>query len=709
MSEYGPTKIGQYYGTSCWPLRASPGLATRQISIGRARSFSRVLIALSLIMLLLMTGCRLTREDAILGAARVATLGNKQAVHVKKLDRIDRLGPVRRLVTRRPSPSERTLLFLRNNNLEERHQLEPAEVVKSLEQDFRFRPSMMTSHAIAELAQLEGDWNLRTDQSSVAARHYATAVVHAYQFLFDDKLDVQRNAFDPQFREICDIYNHSLENLLRIFCSKTNLRSGSSHQFENGSDIIEIDVVAEGRWKKEEFESLELVNDFEIKGIDNHYRTFGLGVPLIAVRKPRTENVSSFERYYPPSLSVPMTAFLEVISYDESTETHKATLRLFDPQQQTVVKTKSGVAPLESDLTAPMAYYLHNPLLNSDLVSTASLLDANIAANYYGFYMLEPFDPEKIPVVMVHGLWSSPVTWMKMFNDLNSDVAIRQKYQFWFYMYPTGQPFWISSAEMREDLQQLRRDVDPAAESTALKEMVLVGHSMGGLLSRMQTVSSGESFWGLISDYPLEEMRGTDETKRKISDLVYFDADPNISRVVTIATPHQGSKSSNNFTRWLSHRILTLPTDWTNSMEEFLTENRDLLKADRNIMTPTSVDSLAPDSPFMYGLSNAMANPKTVFHNIIGNQPASRLTGAFASHEPSDGIVSIESADLKQAVSRIVVEAEHVNVHRHPQTILEVKRILLKNLVDTGKIAADHAIRRATYQVPVEEVPSGDN
>lgn len=707
MSERGPTKIDHANGPSWWPLRASPTSHANPTSLAISTSPSTALVLL--IVLLITAGCRLTKEDAIRGAARLASLSSKQTVKVKKLDRVDRLGPVRRLVTRRPLPSERTLLFLRNNNLQERHQLDPAKVVRSLEREFRFEPSMATSHAIAELAQLEGDWNLRTDELSLAARHYATAVVHAYQFLFDDKLDVQRNAFDPQFREICDIYNHSLENLLRIFCSKTNFQSGSIHQFGNGNDIIEIDVVTEGRWKKEEFESFQLVNDFEIKGIDNHYRTFGLGVPLIAVRKPTTENASSFERYYPPSLSVPMTAFLEVVSYDESSETHKATLRLFDPQQQTVIKTKSGIAPLESDLTAPMAYYLHNPLLNSDLVSTASLLDANIAANYYGFYMLEPFDPEKIPVVMVHGLWSSPVTWMKMFNDLNSNAWIRQKYQFWFYMYPTGQPFWISAAEMREDLRQLRYDVDAAEESAALKEMVLVGHSMGGLVSRMQTVSSGESFWGLISDYPLEEMRGSDESIRKISDLVYFDADPNISRVVTIATPHQGSRSSNNFTRWLSHKVFTLPTDWTSSVEEFLVENRDLLKADKKIMIPTSVDSLAPDSPFMYGLSNARVNSKTVFHNIIGNETASQLTEAFGNYEPGDGVVSIESADLKQAVSSITVESEHVNVHRHPQTILEVKRILLQNLVDTGRIAADHAILRASYQNPVEEVPSANN
>ena len=68
-----------------------------------------------------------------------------------------------------------------------------------------------------------------------------------------------------------------------------------------------------------------------------------------------------------------------------------------------------------------------------------------------------------MPVVMVHGLWSSPITWMEMYNDLRSDPQVRENYQFWFYLYPTGQPFWTSATQMREDLAMMRREVDPNA------------------------------------------------------------------------------------------------------------------------------------------------------------------------------------------------------------------------------------------------------
>ena len=132
-----------------------------------------------------------------------------------------------------------------------------------------------------------------------------------------------------------------------------------------------------------------------------------------------------------------------------------------------------------------------------------------------GLFMLEPFDPGKIPVLMVHGLWSSPMTWMEMFNDLRSFPEIRDQYQFWFYLYPTGQPFWVSARQLREDLAQARAVVDPRHQAPALDQMVLVGHSMGGLVSTLQTLESGNDFWAVLSDRPFEELQAEDETRQQ--------------------------------------------------------------------------------------------------------------------------------------------------------------------------------------------------
>ena len=137
-------------------------------------------------------------------------------------------------------------------------------------------------------------------------------------------------------------------------------------------------------------------------------------------------------------------------------------------------------------------------------------------------YMMEPYNSKKIPVVMVHGLWSNPVTWTKMFNDLRANKWIRDNYQFWFYMYPTGQPFWLSAGQMRQELRQVQRDVDPNSESEAFSQMILVGHSMGGLVSKMQTIDSNDEFWSIISQRDIGSLNASDEIKSHLQDAVSY-------------------------------------------------------------------------------------------------------------------------------------------------------------------------------------------
>ena len=237
--------------------------------------------------------------------------------------------------------------------------------------------------------------------------------------------------------------------------------------------------------------------------------------------------------------------------------------------------------------------------------------------------MLEPFQPDKMPVVMVHGLWSSPVTWMEMYNDLRSDPAVRDHYQFWFYLYPSGQPFWFSGTQMRESLAMMRRELDPERRYPALDQMVLVGHSMGGLVSKMQSVESGDAFWHTTSDHPFADLKADPAVRRSLANSYFFDPSPSVRTVITIGTPHRGSQFANDTTRWLGHKLITLPGKMLTGREQLLTLNPDFFRPNSPIEITTSIDSLG--ARFATATAVAGGRTRSVDHLPQHRGPRARL------------------------------------------------------------------------------------
>ncbi len=665
-------------------------------SNGATVARSLILIAMLAVICLTQMGCQITTMAQARRVAEIASWGSPREFDCQKIQRPYKLNPFTRLYVSKPKPSERTRQLLHSYNLLDRYESEPEVAIKWIIDSCRNSGNLDEVHALAELALLEGSWQERQNKSNSAVEMYAVAMVHAYQFLFDPKLDVSRNAYDPQFRSICDIYNDSLANLLRLVCECDGFNSGMVHTIGEGDRQLELDVQVIGRWSREEFERFELANDYRLKGIENRYQTFGLGVPLIAIRKSQpTQKV--VEQYYPDGLTLPMTAFCQVETDDSPNSAgglRRAVLKLYDPLEVTSIVADDRRVPLQSDITTPLGYRLSDPLLNTRVLSTASMINANLAEDLFGLYMLEPYDPTKIPVIMVHGLWSSPVTWAEMFNDLRADAELRQNYQFWFYSYPTGQPFWFSARQFRDDLVRVRKELDPDRISAAWDEMVLVGHSMGGLISRLQTTQSRNDFWSIISDRPFEEVKGERDTLDQIYNTFFFKPDPAIQRVITIGTPHKGSNLANMATRWIGEKVFTLPTVLTSDFRKVVDENRKILQNTNILTTQTSIDSLSPDSLYLKALNAAEKSESVIYHNVVGNEQSQSLlqkTG-LAKKEPGDGVVPLTSAKIDDAASEIEVIAEHTAIHRHPQTILEVRRILLEHLLEQERITKNRLL-----------------
>ncbi len=595
-------------------------------------------------------------------------------------------GPLQLVSRNGPQPTPRTQQLLRRYALLDE---DTSMRLVGLEQEIEREPSPEKMYACAELSYVQGKRSEALGNESLALELYGNSIHYAYWYLFKGKSGPYRNPYDPQFRGACDVYNGALEAAMRIVARGNKLLPGTTVAIRKTVGQLIVEIAPCGRWQATDFESLEFVSSLEVKGLTNCYHTYGLGVPMVAVFRNQ-QSAGEQQQYYPPGLSFPVTAFIKVkdpplksqelqASPDRDSDQH-FTLELYDTVSQKQIDIDGEPVPLETDLTTPLAFFLSNEKFKQQRdVANLSLFNPGLAAPLTGLFMLEPFDPDKIPVLMIHGLWSGPVTWMEMFNDLRSFPDIRDRCQFWFYLYPTGQAFWASARRLRLDLDKAFQTLDPEGTSPALKQMVLVGHSMGGLVAQMQTLDSGNQLWAAFSDHPFEELKVDDETRERLRQTLFLQPNRNVRHVITIATPHHGSYFANDYTRWLGRRFIHLPDVLVNTTQKILRDNPGFFRETDFVTVNTSIDSLSPESPVLPVLLRSQRAPWTEYHNIIGRVPEEGLLERLAAGddpEGSDGVVSCKSARVEYANSELEVEADHVNIHRNPRTILEVRRIL---------------------------------
>lgn len=577
-----------------------------------------------------------------------------------------------------PEPSKRTKQLLRRYALPAGRFADTEEQIAKLAVLHEREPTSESCYALAELSYIAAAKQRLTNPHR-AQEWYVNCVAQAYAYLFDSQFRRERNPYDPQFRGACDLYNTALENCLRIAQKRGTFQPGSILRVETSHHILEVEIAPRGfQWNAEDFDRFEFVSDYDVEGLRNRYRTYGLGVPLIAVRKGGTAP-PDVEQYYARGLSFPITAFLRLHPDKNNSDRHlKAELELYDPLELTDVQVAGRTVPLESDLSTPLAYFLNDP--NIQKLDTFGLLRPDQAQEIAGLYMVQPYQPGKIPVLMVHGLWSSPMTWMEALNDLRSDPVLREKYQFWFYLYPTGEPFWQSAADLRDDLKLVHRTFAPRDRGHRLGDMVVIGHSMGGLISRLMTYESGNLYWNSVSRTPFDQLNAPPKIKQRIRRVFFFEPNDSVSRVITIASPHRGSEFANSFTRWLGRQLISIPKLTLNTTKQLLEMNPGAFRIDESDVVTTSLDSLSPNSKILQAMMQTPKSPDVKYHNVVGvTKPDVPL------EQNTDGVVSYSSAHLEDVESEIVVQADHSEAHRHPATIREIRRILLEHLEETQR------------------------
>ena len=664
------------------PLRLATGGTTAVFHRGVDTPRSPTAACLAVVLLLAAGGC------GGIGVRRAETPGLFEAWRVSALS--DEL-------------STRTLQTLRRWDLDQLYRSSPAEAFGRLQAAAEQDPQPELVFALAEISYLLG----RSQEKCACMRsmgYYFLCAGYAYHYLYDkngasalarvayhpdgaglERFDPRASPFDPRFRVACDLYNAGLAKCIRAAQRIGRLDPGHELRLAtcDGKGFT-LSVHQHGfLWKPEEFGPLLFCEDYRVVGLANLHRTYGLGVPLIATRLANAPHPGN--AFYPPSVSFPVTAFFHFAgSLADLRGQSAGRLDLYNPLSVQSIAVNGVTTPLETDLTTPLAYYLAQADLGK--ASLAGFLDPGKVEGLQGIYLLEPYQRGKVPVVFVHGLLSSPLTWAPLFNELRADPILRERYQFWFYLYPTANPYLQSAAALREQLAHLRIELDPQRHDRALDDMVLVGHSMGGLVSRLLTTDSGDAFWRLVSGEAFDKIHASPQTRQELQQVFFFDDLPCVKRVVFLATPHHGSRLSPSLPARVARHFIRLPKNALAAVQDLSLENPTVAFSLRPDALPTSLDLLAPNAPALEVLAVRPRPANVHYHSILGVIPpsgvyrlADRLAGIKRS-EPGDGVVPYSSAHLKDVDSELVVPAEHTEVHQHPLAVQEVRRILLEHL-----------------------------
>ncbi len=410
----------------------------------------------------------------------------------------------------------------------------------------------------------------------------------------------------------------------------------------------------DGTWDPAYFTSFTAAADVPLKTIRNRDIQQGVGGTLVGIHK-----TSPLEPFSPlVGVTAPVTAVLDF-------KGSEATLSLINPN----VKPKAGVAgatrTLEADFSAPLAYYPQKSEIWEGLMGAIRVSDYMKTT---GLYMLQPYDPDRIPLIFVHGLISTPRMWRNVVNELEKDPALRGRFQCWVFGYPTGNPPAYSAMRLREELARLHV-VHPDA-----KNYVLVGHSMGGLLSRMQATTVTRESWNVIGKDRAEQFFHNVKKGDLVDRCAVFHADPHVDRIIFICTPHRGSDMAVGSIGEFAIKLIALPIDITAGVASSLGNSLSYMTGDPHRM-PNSVTGLSPTNPMLKVLDQRPI--EAPYHTILGDR------GKNDTPNSSDGVVNYWSSHLSKAKSEKIVPGPHGSCEL-PETLDEVRRILHEHLKEKG-------------------------
>ena len=535
--------------------------------------------------------------------------------------------------------------------------------------------------------------------SDAAVDAWLEAARYAYAYLFFSGRAPSDRAFEDRQTQVRDYYNYAAEQTASVVFrrARDSAREGEDYNAP----------VAGERWTiTSNYDRLSLPSlptrlvpaaTISFVGLRSTYRRDGFGAELVVVMDPprlgtplpqadapvnpgtRAQNESVPQ--YSEMSSINATALLRFKgeTLDDVLGTRQVLLDVYSPEAREHVALHGEQVPLAGNFTAAYGLWLAQSGFAAQSLRTLFGLSEGI--NEPHIYLMQPWDPDRRIIFMLHGLGSSPEAWVNVANEIMGEQELRREFQVWQVYYPTNAPIALNRYEIANAFNATLKHFDPSGTTRASKDMVYIGHSMGGVLARLLVSSSGEVLWNdLLANYQLKGER-LQRVRAKLGPLLHFAPQPSVERAIFIAAPHRGTDIAGNRVGRLIGRLVRLPLTLLGKFEDvFLTlqQAETQQNGTARVKVPNSIDNLRSDDPFVKAAAALPIQPGLKYHSII----AQRKPGV-AVQQGDDGLVPYWSAHLDGALSEAVIISGH-SVQETPQAVLEVRRILREDVDTVG-------------------------
>lgn len=485
-------------------------------------------------------------------------------------------------------------------------------------------------------------------EPTLSRQYYLVAARESARLLFPDGKMIHIDPFDQKYRLASSFYSLAAGRYFLLLMASGRTWTGDITEttpagaFNVTFDNDDSDLYAYF------FGNFSLAWGYRITGLRNRYTRDGIGIPMVARRAPGKS--FPLERYFPAGGYIaPITVYLRF----DSEPAERVRVGLADTRMAEYVCFGRQILPVAADFTAPYAVQITRD--HSRAAVRAALFGDSVPGSRLGVTISAPWDPGKIPLILIHGLASSAEAWRELTNDILGSEELRGRYQIIHYTYATNESFLATATRFRSELAEFLAMVkyDPNVSP----KLVLIGHSMGGLLAKSVAVDSGTTLWDTTFRVPVDALRTEDAVRRTFEDALLLQPWPSVGLIIFMGTPQHGSEKADGLLGRLSASLLRLPADYVNLTREIgLRDSQELQPDIRSEFTSgrmTSVASLSPHNPLMQAYGELPIVAGIPFYSIMGT----------ATHDArgrtSDGYVTVESARLPGSVSDTLLPIRH--------------------------------------------------